>query len=147
MARLLCRLCRSDSFLANPYSVQVAVDLAGLPRVLLALAVDRYGRLLDRGPDFHRVAGRQVAWMDGTAGSLSPHAQGIVLGPHDPRRVACSVAASLGCGVAVVKTDDSGRVEICGASPFIDRDRLIEAMRPRPGRDADERTPLLLVRS
>jgi len=76
VARLLCRLCSSDSFLANPYSFQVAVDLAGLTRVLLALAVDRYSRLLDRGPDFHRVAGRQVAWMDDTAGSLALHALG-----------------------------------------------------------------------
>ena len=45
--------------------------------------------------------------------------------PDDPRGVACTVANALGCGVAVVDANDLGRVEICGASPFIDHDLLV----------------------
>lgn len=146
-ARILCRLFNFDSSLCNPYSFQVAVDLAGLPRILLGLAVTVPGRLLGRRGDFYRVAGRQVAWIDDIPGNLPPYTQDIVLGPHDPRRVACEVAAALGCGAAVVDANDLGRVEICGASPFLDHDMLVEAMRPNPQGNADEQTPLVLVRA
>ena len=146
-ARILCRLFNFDSSLCNPYAFQVAVDLAGLPRILLALAVGMPSRALGRRGDFYRVAGRQVAWIDDVPGNLPPYTQDIVLGPEDPRGVACKVAAALGCGAAVVDANDLGRVEICGASPFIDRDLLVEAMRPNPQGNADERTPLVLVRA
>ncbi len=146
-ARVLCRLFDFDSSLCNPYAFQVAIDLAGLPRILLALAVAIPGRLFGRRGDFYRIAGRQVTWIDDVPGNLPPYTQDIVLGPDDPRGVACSVAAALGCGAAVVDANDLGRVEICGASAFVDHDLLVEAMRPNPQGNADERTPLVLVRA
>jgi hypothetical protein len=146
-ARVLCRLFDFDSSLCNPYAFQVAIDLAGLPRILLALLAAMPGRVLGRHGDFYRIAGRQVTWIDDIPGNLPPYTQDIVLGPDDPRGVACKVAEALGCGAAVVDANDLGRVEICGASPFIDHDVLVEAMRPNPQGNADERTPLVLVRA
>jgi len=146
-ARILCRLFDFDSSLCNPYAFQVAIDLAGLPRILLALAVAMPGRALGRHGDFYRIAGRQVTWIDDVPGNLPPYTQDIVLGPDDPNGVSRRVAEALGCGAAVVDANDLGRVEICGASPFIDHDVLVEAMRPNPQGNADERTPLVLVRA
>ena len=146
-ARVLCRLFDFDSSLCNPYSFQVAIDLAGLPRILLALVIGLPSRLVGRRGDFYRIAGRQVAWIDDIPGNLPPYTQDIVLGPDQPDEVARRVSAALGCGVAVVDANDLGRVEICGASAFIDHDRLIEAMRPNPQGNADEQTPLVLVRT
>jgi len=146
-ARVLCRLFDFDSSLCNPYAFQVAIDLAGLPRILLALVAAMPGRALGRHGDFYRIAGRQVTWIDDIPGNLPPYTQDIVLGPHDPKGVSCRVAEALGCGAAVVDANDLGRVEICGASPFIDHDMLVEAMRPNPQGNADERTPLVLVRA
>ncbi len=146
-ARVLCRLFDFDSSLCNPYAFQVAVDLAGLPRILLALAAALPSRVCGRRGDFYRIAGRQVAWIDDISGNLPPYTQDIVLGPENPRGVACEVAAALGCGAAVVDANDLGRVEICGASPFIDHDVLVAAMRPNPQGNDDEQTPLVLVRA
>ncbi len=146
-ARVLCRFFDFDSSLCNPYAFQVAIDLAGLSRILLALLAAMPGRVLGRHGDFYRIAGRQVTWIDDIPGNLPPYTQDIVLGPDDPCGVACKVAEALGCGAAVVDANDLGRVEICGASPFIDHDVLIDAMRPNPQGNADERTPLVLVRA
>lgn len=146
-ARILCRFFNFDSSLCNPYAFQVAIDLAGLPRLLVALGLALPGRVLGRHGDFYRIAGRQVTWIDDVPGNLPPYTQDIVLGPDNPRGVACRVADALGCGAAVVDANDLGRVEICGASPFIDHDALVEAMRPNPQGNADERTPLVLVRA
>lgn len=146
-ARVLCRLFDFDSSLCNPYSFQVAIDLVGLPRILLALVVGLPTRLVGRHGDFYRIAGRQVAWIDDIPGNLPPYTQDIVLGPDQPDEVARRVSAALGCGAAVVDANDLGRVEICGSSAFIDHDMLIEAMRPNPQGNADEQTPLVLVRT
>ena len=146
-ARILCRLFDFDSSLCNPYAFQVAVDLVGLPRILLALAAAFPSRALGRRGDFYRIAGRQVAWIDDIPGNLPHYTQDIVLGPDDARGVACKVSAALGCGAAVVDDNDLGRVEICGASPFIDHDVLVAAMRPNPQGNDDEQTPLVLVRA
>ena len=146
-ARILCRLFDFDSSLCNPYAFQVAIDLVGLPRILLALVVGLPTRLVGRRGDFYRIAGRQVAWIDDIPGNLPPYTQDIVLGPDQPDEVSRRVSEALGCGAAVVDANDLGRVEICGASAFIDHDLLIEAMRPNPQGNADEQTPLVLVRS
>lgn len=147
VARVLCRLFDFDSSLCNPYAFQVAIDLAGLPRIVAALVVGLPSRLVGRRGDFYRIAGRQVAWIDDIPGNLPPYTQDIVLGPDDPGEVARRMSAALGCGAAVVDANDLGRVEICGASAFIDHDALIEAMRPNPQGNADEQTPLVLVRT
>jgi hypothetical protein len=146
-SRILCRLFDFDSSLCNPYAFQVAIDLVGLPRILGSLAVAMPSRLFGRHGDFYRLAGRQVAWIDDIPGNLPPYTQHIVLGPSNPRAVACRVAVALGCGAAVVDANDLGKVEICGASPFIDHRLLEEAMRPNPQGNDDERTPLVLVRA
>jgi hypothetical protein len=56
------------------------------------------------------------------------------------------MAHELGCGAAVVDANDLGKVEILGASAFLDRDLLTEAMRPNPQGNDDQQTPLVLVR-
>lgn len=146
LARVLCRFFDFDSSLSTPYAVQVAMNEVGTARFVLAVALGAPTRLLGRHGDFYRLAGRQVAWMDDIPGTMPPYTQNIILGPSDPDGVSRRVAGELGCGAAVVDANDLGRVEILGSSAFIDRERLIEAMRPNPQGNDDEQTPLVLVR-
>ena len=145
-ARVLNRLMDADSSLGTVYGMQTAIDVAGLPRLLLAVAAGAVGHLLRREGDFYRVAGRQVAWIDDITGTMPPYTQDIILGPSDPDGVAHQAAAVFGCGAAVVDANDLGGVEIMGASPGIDRDLLVEHMRRNPQGNDDEQTPLVLVR-
>jgi hypothetical protein len=147
LARVLCRLFHFDSSLSTPYAVQVAMNEVGAARFVAAFVLAAPTRLLGRRGDFYRLAGRQVAWIDDVPGTMPPYTQSIVLGPRDPVAVAKRAARALGCGAAVVDANDLGRVEILGASPFIDRRLLEDAMRTNPQGNDDERTPLVLVRA
>lgn len=145
-ARALCRFFDFDSSLSTPYAVQVAMDEVGTLRFVMAFVLAAPTRLLGRHGDFYRLAGRQAAWMDDIPGTMPPFTQHIILGPQDPQGVARKVASAMGCGAAVVDANDLGRVEILGTSSFVDRARLIEAMRPNPAGNDDQQTPIVLVR-
>ena len=146
LARIACRFFDFDSSLSTPYAAQVAIDLIGPLRFLAALCVGAPTRLFGRRGDFYRVAGRQVAWIDDIPGTMPPFTQHIILGPEDPAGVSRKIAREFGCGAAVVDANDLGRVEILGASAFVDHQLLIEAMKPNPQGNDDQQTPLVLVR-
>jgi hypothetical protein len=146
VARVMCRFFDFDSSLSTPYAAQVAMDQVGTLRFVLAFVLAAPGRLLGRHGDFYRLAGRQAAWMDDIPGTMPPFTQHIVLGPADPDGVSQRVSRELGCGAAVVDANDLGKVEILGASSFVDRGLLVEAMKPNPQGNDDEQTPLVLVR-
>jgi hypothetical protein len=145
-ARIMCRFFDFDSSLSTPYAAQVAMNEVGTIRFVLAFILAAPGRMFGRHGDFYRLAGRQAAWIDDIPGTMPPYTQHIVLGPADPDGVAREVARELGCGAAVVDANDLGRVEILGASAFVDRELLVAAMRPNPQGNDDEQTPLVLVR-
>ena len=57
------------------------------------------------------------------------------------------LANSLGHGVAVVDVNDLGRVKVLAASSGCDLELLERALKPNPAGNANERTPLVVVRS
>jgi hypothetical protein len=48
--------------------------------------------------------------------------------------------------VAVVDVNDLGRVKVLASSPGCDHALLMRALKPNPAGNANERTPLVLVR-
>jgi hypothetical protein len=56
------------------------------------------------------------------------------------------MARALGVDVAVVDVNDLGRVKVLAANPGCDQALLQRALRPNPAGNANERTPLVLVR-
>ena len=56
------------------------------------------------------------------------------------------LAAALGHGVAVVDVNDLGRVKVLASSRGCDEALLERALRPNPAGNANQRTPLVVVR-
>ena len=69
-----------------------------------------------------------------------------MLGPQDPKQLCEEAAASLGVSVAIVDVNDLGRVKVLASSAGCDEELLHRALRPNPAGNANERTPLVLVR-
>ena len=95
---------------------------------------------------FYRLAGEQARLIDDVTGTTPPYDQTIVLGPADSPTVCRQLAAELGVAVAVVDVNDLGRVKVLASSPGCDEALLMRALRPNPAGNANERTPLVLVR-
>ncbi|MFM8545333.1 MAG: F420-0:Gamma-glutamyl ligase [Vulcanococcus sp.] len=146
LARLLCRVFHPTSSLATACGLQTLIDVSGPARVLGAWVVGTALKLVGSKGWFYRLAGEQARLIDDITGTTPPYDQTIVLGPDQPAAWCERMAAALGVAVAVVDVNDLGRVKVLAASGGTDEALLMRALRPNPAGNANERTPLVLVR-
>lgn len=146
LARLLCRVFHPTSSLASACGLQTLIDDVGPARVLCAWLVGTALKAVGLKGWFYRLAGEQARLIDDITGTTPPYDQTIVLGPSDPVAVCRQLATELGVAVAVVDVNDLGRVKVLASSPGCDEALLQRALRPNPAGNANERTPLVLVR-
>ena len=146
LARLLCRVFHPTSSLATACGLQSLIDVVGPARVLGAWLVGLALKLVGSKGWFYRLAGEQARLIDDITGTTPPYDQTIVLGPDQPAAFCAAMARSLGVAVAVVDVNDLGRVKVLASSPGCDEALLERALRPNPAGNANERTPLVLVR-
>ena len=146
LARLLCRVFHPTSSLATACGLQSLIDVVGPARVLGAWLIGLALKLVGSKGWFYRLAGDQARLIDDITGTTPPYDQTIVLGPEQPAAFCAAMARSLGVAVAVVDVNDLGRVKVLASSPGCDESLLERALRPNPAGNANERTPLVLVR-
>ena len=146
LARLLCRVFHPTSSLATACGLQSLIDVVGPARVLGAWLVGTALKLVGSKGWFYRLAGEQARLIDDVTGTTPPYDQTIVLGPEQPAAFCAGMAKALGVAVAVVDVNDLGRVKVLASSPGCDEELLQRALRPNPAGNANERTPLVLVR-
>lgn len=146
LARLLCRAFHPTSSLATACGLQTLIDQVGPTRVLVAWILGFGLKLIGSPGGFYRLAGSQARLIDDVTGTTPPYDQTIVLGPADPERICQEAADALGVAVAIVDVNDLGRVKVLASSRDCDEALLHRALRPNPAGNANERTPLVLVR-
>jgi hypothetical protein len=146
LARLLCRVFHPTSSLATACGLQTLIDIVGPARVLCAWIAGLVLKLLGSKGGFYRLAGEQARLIDDVTGTTPPYDQTLVLGPDHPERFCQEMAETLGVAVAVVDVNDLGRVKVLAASRGSDLSLIERALRPNPAGNANERTPLVLIR-
>lgn len=146
LARQLCRVFHPTSSLATACGLQTLIDLVGPARVLTAWVLGSLMKLVGSPGGFYRLAGDQARLIDDVTGSTPPYDQTVVLGPMNSERIVEDLSRSLGHGVAVVDVNDLGRVKVLAASHGCDLTLLERALKPNPAGNANERTPLVVVR-
>jgi hypothetical protein len=146
LSRLLCRVFHPTSSLATACGLQTLIDVVGPARVLCAWLGGFALKLVGSKGGFYRLAGGQARLIDDVTGTTPPYDQTLVLGPEDPERFCQRLAASLGVAVAVVDVNDLGRVKVLAASRGSDLPLIERALKPNPAGNANERTPLVVIR-
>jgi hypothetical protein len=146
LSRLLCRVFHPTSSLATACGLQTLIDIVGPARVLCAWLAGTAMKLVGIKGGFYRLAGEQARLIDDVTGTTPPYDQTLVLGPAEPEAFCNRMAAALGVAIAVVDVNDLGRVKVLAASRGCDEELLQRALRPNPAGNANERTPLVLVR-
>ena len=147
IARLLCRVFHPTSSLATACGLQTLIDQVGPTRVLVAWSVGFVLKIVGQKGWFYRLAGDQARLIDDITGTTPPYDQTIVLGPDSPAELCNAAAETLGVSVAIVDVNDLGRVKVLASSRGCDEALLHRALKPNPAGNANERTPLVLVRA
>ena len=155
LARMLSRFVSRVPIgigLGRPQTMQLALEEAGAPRILLAAACAAVTRPLGIRGVFYRVAGSGVSAIDGpTAYTLPPYNTHASKGPRDPDGAAEGMRRFLRgrtgteVAVAVVDTNDLA-ADVLGASPGVDRRAIVDILADNPMGQTSEQTPFCILR-
>ena len=147
LARRLCYYFLPTSSLATACGLQTLVDIVGAWRVFFAFIGGAFMKVvLRRGGGFYQLAGEQARLIDDVTGTLPPYDQFIVLGPESPQLVVDEIEKATGLGAAIVDVNDLKAVKIVAASASVEKQVVAQALIDNPAGNADEQTPLVLVR-
>jgi hypothetical protein len=130
--------------LRSPYAMQYAIELCGVPRILLALPAHVVGRLLGKKGWFYLVAGLNARMMD------AEHTMGIaefyemcIPAPHDPLGTCRTLKAATGYDIAICDINDIAPAWCVASTLPKDRVRLLErSFDDNPLGQDDEQTPI-----
>lgn len=147
LAQKINKLFKKDSSLSSPYSLEMGFQEAGVFRILLATALGILGRVIGRQGDFYRVAGKSVATIDDCTGTLPPFDKYVVMGPADLEGVVRSIKEKTGLEAAIVDVNDLRRVDVLALTCPEHRAYLEEALVENPAGNANEQTPIVLVKA
>lgn len=163
-AKFLVRFVTKSPYgigLGSPWTMELAIHEAGLPRILFAAFVAAITKPFGIRGLFYRVVGKHINAIDGPCDytlpiSFSPPPVGrgsergsgeryAKLGPKDPNSVAERLAREIGVGTAIIDANDLG-VEVLGVSEGVDREFVKAVFRDNPLGQTDEQTPIAIVR-
>jgi asparagine synthase (glutamine-hydrolysing) len=142
--------------LGSPWTMQLAIREAGLPRILVAAIGGIVGKVLGHKGWFYILAGSDVRAIDGpTEYSVYPSNVSAKLPPKDPSLVAEQLSMAIKAdlpaelttnfrGVVVIDANDLGR-NVLGHNIVMSEDEQEEIFADNPLGQGSERTPLCVV--
>lgn len=158
-AKLLSRFVLKTSYgigLGSPWTMQLAIEEAGLPRILFASLGSVIGKLLGKRGVFYHLAGSDVRAIDGpTEYSVYPSNVSAKLPPKDPSGVAAQIDDALAkklpeqfknnlLGTVIIDANDIGR-NVLGQNTDTPDPRLEAIFADNPLGQGHECTPLCVV--
>jgi hypothetical protein len=145
-AKRVCLFFLPTSSLATACGMQTLVDVVGPWRVVAAFAIGAVAKIFGKPGVFYQLAGEQARLIDDVTGTLPPFDQFIVLGPDNPQQVVEEIQRETGLAAAIVDANDLKAVKILAATSDLSVTFLEQALRSNPAGNADERTPVVLIR-
>lgn len=150
LARVISRFAHPDASVSAPRSMQMAIEEAGAPRILLAAAAGLAGKIVRKRGLFFRVAGHAVAEIDDSGGTMPPYDRAVVLGPKEPDAVARKVWRKTGLWTLILDVNDKGCVDVLGSSIPLSRaheESIKRLLSRNPFGNDDQRTPLVVIKA
>lgn len=162
--------------LGSPWTMQIAIDEVGLPRILFATVIAAIARLLGVKGLFYKIAGHEINAIDGpTEYSVYPSNVSAKLAPKDPHKAAQRIKEEIRMkieeitndelrvtnkslpatsyqlsvdfgGVVIIDANDLGRNVLGNATEMPD-EFFAQVMRDNPMGQGSEQTPLVFLSS
>lgn len=142
--------------LGSPWTMQLAIQEVGLPRILYASIGGAIGKAVGKRGTFYNLVGSDIRAIDGpTEYSVYPSNVSAKLAPKDPdlvsqqltdaiRAVVPKTAAEHFKGVVVIDSNDIGR-NVLGQNTGEDEKLFEDIFGDNPLGQADQQTPLCIV--
>jgi F420-0:gamma-glutamyl ligase-like protein len=150
-ARFLSRFVHvtlAGEAVGNIYKMQLAINSAGILRILLAALCSAVTKLFGIKGVFYKIAGNGISGIDGFCNDAFDcyMNMGILL-PVNPDKVCNDIKKSFGIDCMVVDANDLN-VEVLGYSNNIQYpvDKLKSLIKDNPAGQANQQTPFILIK-
>lgn len=134
----------------NVYKMQVAINLAGLPRILFAAFCSAATKPFGIKGVFYRVAGHDINGIDGFyGGAFKEYEELGILNPHKPDEVCQQISELIEEGLlnSVVDANDLGcNVLAQSKGIFYNEEDLKVLLKGNPAGQKDQCTPFILLK-
>lgn len=135
----------------EPYKLQLAINLAGLPRILLASFCSAVTKLFGMKGVFYKIAGNDIDGIDGfyMHSSFDVYHDIALLNPKNPDKVCSEIENAFNVQCMIVDANDFG-VNILGRSKGIESlsdEFLISLVKDNPAGQSDELTPFIIIKN
>ncbi|KPJ55283.1 hypothetical protein AMJ47_00170 [Parcubacteria bacterium DG_72] len=133
----------------NPYKMQVAINLAGLPRILLASFLGGVGKIIGFPGTFYRVAGHNISRIDGFYGKAFKEYNEIgILACKDGNKVCQSLKDRFGFSFAIADVNDLGRNIVGRSFDLAGKEKIIlQALKGNPAGQFNQQTPIIILKA
>jgi len=129
----------------NPYKMQLAINLAGLPRILLASFLGGMGKLIGLPGTFYKVAGHDINRIDGFYGeAFREYAEIGILACENADKVCLNLKKKFGFDFVIADVNDLG-LNIIGTT-YLDKKFLREVLKDNPATQSEAQTPIVIIR-
>jgi F420-0:gamma-glutamyl ligase-like protein len=132
----------------NPLKMQLAINLAGLPRILFAGIVSVISKIFGISGNFYRLAGHQISEIDGFYGKAFPEYADLgILGPENCNELCRNLEQKYGFSFAVADVNDLGG-NVLGGSPVLTgkEKQILEILKDNPAGQSNQQTPVIIIR-
>jgi len=141
------RHTRHGRGIGTPEKMQVAIELAGLWRILLAAAVSALTRFFGLKGWFYRVAGDKVRSIDGQSGGPNgPYWTKIILPLPEASKTARELSAASGFPFVVADINDLGGSIKGWSSLELRKIDIADILRDNPMGQENAQTPIGIIR-
>lgn len=150
-AKFLSKFAKKTPYgfsVGNPLKMQVAINMAGLPKIFWAGICSMIGKLFGVSGTFYRVAGNQINELDGFYGKFYPqYADMGMLGPVDCDSLCDKLKEKFGFSFFVADVNDLGG-NILGRSKELEGKEklLLRILKDNPAGQSNEQTPIIILR-
>jgi len=128
----------------NPYKMQVAINLAGLPRILLASFLGGIGKLIFLPGTFYRIAGHNINRIDGFYGeAFEEYAEMGILACEKADQVCRDLKNKFGFDFVIADVNDLGLNIIGTTSP--NKKFLKKILKSNPATQSSAQTPIVII--
>lgn len=132
----------------NVYKMQLAIKLAGLPRILLAAGCSAITKPFGIRGVFYRVAGHDINGIDGFyGGAFQEYAELGILNPDKPNEVSEEIATELHINGLIVDSNDLG-CNLLGKSKHchLSEEDVKVLLKGNPAGQDNQCTPFILLK-
>ncbi len=151
-AKVLSRFVHQTSAgpgMGLPVKMQFAINICGLPKVLLAAVCAGAGKVFGKHGVFYDMLGQEVTGLDGFYGEDIPEYEHMgVRVPSHPGKVCDEIFEKTGVVMMIVDANDLN-VELLGKGEQLkdwSREELLSLIRDNPAGQDRQLTPFVLIR-